>query len=115
MMRAPRVVSTPHRSAGSGSLPLLRRGGPRAPSAGGLRPRFRRDALGQLRPSRLAVPLLVDLGGDLPGDQKLRELPALGLALEGHGEPRPSPLPSLTQAEAQRRRPAFGAPHSAAQ
>ena len=43
-----------------------------------------RDPFGQLRASRLAVPLFEGLVGDLALDQELRELPALGLALEWH-------------------------------
>src|SRR5207244_2475572 len=42
------------------------------------------DAFGELRAPRLAVPLFEGLVGDLALDQELRELPALGLALEWH-------------------------------
>src|SRR5438552_1346613 len=45
---------------------------------------LRVDPLGQHLTPRRAVPLLVRLVGDLPGDQQLRELAPLGLALERH-------------------------------
>ncbi|TMQ72278.1 MAG: serine/threonine protein kinase [Candidatus Eisenbacteria bacterium] len=66
---------------GGGLFPPI---GPRA------RALLRPDPLRQPRPPGLAIPFLVRFGRDLTFHQELRELPALGLALERHRSSPPS-------------------------